>query len=654
MYEDCIRRSAVNWEAALNFYFQLVIALFAILVVSPSTYSAEADDQLSLALGGEILGSKIGAWELRKSQTNCSVSAPPKHRLIIDETGQTQHIATPESNLTFSTSIEGGITVDISHILSLSGDYLDGAELEAWRIGSQTLEWRMSDGTLSLQEYNTKEIFPFFNSNTLVLTSSFSNPNLEIIDFYDATDLDSAMAELHTEHCPADANFQTPVWTEFWGTAILLASAEKRRAAPFTEQTSCANDKRFCDLKSASSCSTDSALCSNQEICNRAAITSPSGERSWRNSDLARQYLEEAYRRGLGCGVTDEKQETARNSENGLVLYQQILDVDELKLRTKLLERFLTNNSDQVLFEAALEEYLQPFRLDSETTLEDLELLNEIYTQMPSSSTLHEYVVSAEHSGYLAELYDNYLSQRLKYLRAQSQNSVEEITFDDGSVFYPSSSSFPTFGRYHLGPISVFGYWNDQRKLDEGIATFSIGALTITAGLQRNSLDPNLYSDIADFGEFRGPVSIKGDFADFRFNIATGFINSNEINGLFYSNLETIYDTLKSDELVGKVISDTGFPVVYSQIIKGFPDNGIIFSFKNFSCDFDFDTMKFRDDGSCILSAEDRETIIIDKLDVREFVNEGLGAVPIFAPMVSKFLNDFRTKGFKAAESLVF
>lgn len=638
----------------MNLHIQIVIALFTTLIGSTPTFSSETDDELTLALGGEIFVSRIGEWELRRSQTSCSVSASPKHRLLVDETGQTQQISPSKSKLTFSTSSDGDVIVDISHTLNVPGDYLYGAELEAWRIGGKTLEWRMDDGTVSLQEYNTKEIFEFFNSNTLVLTSSFSTPNVKILDYYDSTDLDSAMAKLHTDHCPAEANFQTPVWTEFWGTAVLLASTEKRRAASFTDQTSCSNDKRFCDLRAASSCFTDSALCSNQEICNMAAITSPSGERLWRNSDLAGQYLEEAYRRSLRCGVADEKQETARNSDIRLAQYQQILDVDDLKLRTKLLERFLTNNSDKVLFEAALDEYLQPFSLDSETTLEDLELLNEIYTQMPSSSNLHEYVVSAEHSGYLAELYNNYLSQRLKYLRAQSQNSAEEITFDDGSVFYPSSSSFPTFGRYRLGPISVFGYWNDQRKLDEGIATFSIGALTITAGLQRNSLDPNLYSDIADFGEFRGPVNIKGDFEHIRFNLATGFINSNEINGLFYSNLETLYDTLKSGELGGKVISDTGFPVVYSQIIKGFPDKGITFSFKNFSCDFDFDMMEFSDDGSCLLSAEDRETIIVDKLDVREFVNEGLGAVPIFAPMISKFLNDFRTNGFKAAEGISF
>ena len=233
-----------------------------------------AEDDLTLLLGGEVSVSKIGAWELLKSTNSCAVESMPLFsRQSFRSNNEKDFLGNPlitvhdqalgsKLRISSNSSEDGGdITVDVNKQKNELTTFFNkdtNYKVKDWKIGTldknykenyfSNFKWRETKTSFNLTDYNTDEVSGLFSNNVLIVSSSYIDENsnlLEVRDYYDATSLDEAMAVLHTDHCPNSLDFQTLVWTEFWGTAILIASGKKRESVSLAEHCQ-ENSTAFC------------------------------------------------------------------------------------------------------------------------------------------------------------------------------------------------------------------------------------------------------------------------------------------------------------------------------------------------------------------------------------------------------------------------
>lgn len=297
-----------------------------------------AEDDLTLLLGGEVSVSKIGAWELLKSTNSCAVESMPLFsRQSFRSNNEKDFLGNPlitvhdqalgsKLRISSNSSEDGGdITVDVNKQKNELTTFFNkdtNYKVKDWKIGTldknykenyfSNFKWRETKTSFNLTDYNTDEVSGLFSNNVLIVSSSYIDENsnlLEVRDYYDATSLDEAMAVLHTDHCPNSLDFQTLVWTEFWGTAILIASGKKRESVSLAEHCQenstafCVSDQDYVVVAEAANCSTDPSKCSMIQLCAKASGTSAAGEKFWRMDAEFQSYVGMAKIIGVTCGV---------------------------------------------------------------------------------------------------------------------------------------------------------------------------------------------------------------------------------------------------------------------------------------------------------------------------------------------------------------
>lgn len=343
-----------------------------------------AEDDLTLLLGGEVSVSKIGAWELLKSTNSCAVESMPlfsrqsfrsnNEKDFLGNPLITVHDQALGSKLRISSnSSEDGvaITVDVNKQKNELTTFFNkdtNYKVKDWKIGTldknykenyfSNFKWRETKTSFNLTDYNTDEVSGLFSNNVLIVSSSYIDENsnlLEVRDYYDATSLDEAMAVLHTDHCPNSLDFQTLVWTEFWGTAILIASGKKRESVSLAEHCQenstafCVSDQDYVDWDNGTykggmrngykngqgtytnangeeyigewkddvaqgqevdalkpqTCEDDPALCSVAQLCQKATLNKD-GAKVWSGDVTSTSYVELAKSAGVTCGVIEK------------------------------------------------------------------------------------------------------------------------------------------------------------------------------------------------------------------------------------------------------------------------------------------------------------------------------------------------------------
>jgi hypothetical protein len=305
--------------------FRLFFFILANFVIVSHALSKEPEQ-----VGVWKLFSKEVPWDDGSVGGNCFLEAKPNFTLIRQHNAsgklQWNRIQNKDKRggiIRLSTSVgdtygAGSVSVSISaslHDLSQITESIEGYPVKSWAVNDTLLPWTLESEAISINEYNTEDIVTFFSSNLLSIKTTFFNQSLEIIDFYDATLLDQAMAALYINYCHTEIDFMSPVWTEFWGAAILLGSGEKRGSTPFKDQTSCKNDSVFCftadedknAVTNAADCSVDPSKCSLIELCSKASGTSALGEKFWRIDSELQGYVDMAKIVGVTCGVAPKQ-----------------------------------------------------------------------------------------------------------------------------------------------------------------------------------------------------------------------------------------------------------------------------------------------------------------------------------------------------------
>ncbi|MDB4074107.1 caspase family protein [Ascidiaceihabitans sp.] len=343
-----------------------------------------AEDDLTLLLGGEVSVSKIGAWELLKSTNSCAVESMPLFsRQSFRSNNEKDFLGNPlitvhdqalgsKLRISSNSSEDGGdITVDVNKQKNELTTFFNkdtNYKVKDWKIGTldknykenyfSNFKWRETKTSFNLTDYNTDEVSGLFSNNVLIVSSSYIDENsnlLEVRDYYDATSLDEAMAVLHTDHCPNSLDFQTLVWTEFWGTAILIASGKKRESVSLAEHCQenstafCVSDQDYVDWDNGTykggmrngykngqgtytnangeeyigewkddvaqgqevdalkpqTCEDDPALCSVAQLCQKATLNKD-GAKVWSGDVTSTSYVELAKSAGVTCGVIEK------------------------------------------------------------------------------------------------------------------------------------------------------------------------------------------------------------------------------------------------------------------------------------------------------------------------------------------------------------